>query len=161
MKTFFQNSGNLDYEVLRPLSHILPHWDIIWDDENQCYLEEEGSFAKYVNELIEQLELATPPSKYHDNEDRLAEYVITRLKWPLTKVNGRWKGADYDSILEQGGFDDIDQDSLVLAAAGRIKAAIDRKQLHFDDMEGSHRRMLGAVLSIILYHRSNDPDFEL
>lgn len=63
-------------------------------------------------------------------------------------------GADYDSILEQGGFHDIDEANLVAAAAGRVRAALERGQMHWDDMEDSHRRMLAAVLSVILYHRA-------
>ena len=30
----------------------------------------------------------------------------------------------------------------------------DQFELHFDDMEESHQRMLAAVLSILLYHRN-------
>jgi hypothetical protein len=41
----------------------------------------------------------------------------------------------------------------VQAAAGRIHAAIDRGQLHFDDMEWSHQVILAGVLAAILYHR--------
>jgi hypothetical protein len=29
-------------------------------------------------------------------------------------------------------------------------------QMHFDEMEESHRRMLGALIAIILYHRSDN-----
>ena len=58
-------------------------------------------------------------------------------------------------MLEQGGFNDIDEKNLVLSACGRVKAAIDRGQLHFDDMEKFHRKMLADVLAIILYHRDN------
>ncbi len=67
--------------------------------------------------------------------------------------NGR--GDSYTVILEQGGFDDEDQQNLILAAAGRIIAAINYNQLHFDDMEKGHRNMLAEVLAIILYHRYN------
>ena len=101
---------------------------------------------------------ASPPARYHDNENRLAEYVRKNLKWPIRKEGKRWVGADYSSIIEQGGFDDFDQQDLVLAAAGRIRAAIDHGQQHFDDMEESHRRILGAVISIILYHRTPPDD---
>jgi len=80
--------------------------------------------------------------------------VIAKLKWPIVKVKGRWIGADYASILEQGGFGDIDQQDLVAAVAGRIHAAIRFGQHHFDDMERSHRDMLAAVLTIIFYHRT-------
>ena len=60
-------------------------------------------------------------------------------------------GEDYSAIIEQGGFDDVNDSDL--AAAGRIQAAIIRGQTRYDDMEESHRMMVGAVLAIILYHR--------
>ena len=98
--------------------------------------------------------VTAPPVRYHDNEDRLAQYVIDRLGWPIYKENGRWVGADYHVILEQGGFDDIDQAELLTAATGRIYAAIKHGQSHYDDMEQGHQGMLSAVLTIILYHRA-------
>ncbi|EBF8391669.1 hypothetical protein NBB52_05625 [Salmonella sp. NW1172] len=58
------------------------------------------------------------------------------------------------SILEQGGFSDEDQKNLCLSIAGRIRAAINRHQFHFDDMEKSHQKILADVIAIILYHRS-------
>lgn len=64
-------------------------------------------------------------------------------------------GHDYASILEQGAFDDVDERNLLLAVSGRVKAALDRGQMHFDDMEESHRKMLADVLAIILFHRDN------
>jgi hypothetical protein len=154
MYPFFAHSCNLDWEVLRPLSHILPYWELTWLPDEQKYSEEDGSYAGLLNSLISDLEVANPPMKYHDNEDRLAEYVVKHLKWPIKRVGRRWIGESYDCILEQGGFHDIDEQDLILAAAGRIRAATDRNQLHYDDMEESHRRMLGAVLTIILYHRT-------
>ena len=96
-----------------------------------------------------------PSRKYHDNEDRLAEYLQHNSSWNIRKVNERWIGAAYENILEQGGFGDIDQEQLILAAAGRIRAAIERGQTHFDDMEESHRYMLAIVIIVILYHRSD------
>jgi len=56
-------------------------------------------------------------------------------------------------ILEQGGFHDINETELVQAATGRIQTALDLGQLHFDEMEDSHRKILAGVLCIILYHR--------
>jgi len=95
-----------------------------------------------------------PPFQYHRNEDCLAEYVNANLNWNLKNVGGRWVGEEYSVILEQGGFNDINLVNLKLAAAGRIKAAIIRKQLHFDDMEQSHQKILADVLAIILYHQT-------
>ena len=160
MAHFFANSGWLDYIVLRPLDHIRFGWELTWDPSTNTYREESGSFAKLVNELIVQLATTVPPKRYHDNEDRLAEFVRTRLNWNIQKVGKRWIG-NYESILEQGGFDDADQVELLLAAAGRIQAARDHGQVHFDDMEKSHQEMLGAVLSIILYHRQSDEESDI
>ena len=154
MKSFFEPSIVFDHQVVRPLSHILPNWELTWDDTTGKYVEEEDSYAKLLNVLISELDSTIPPSKYHDNEDRLAEYVKKSLNWKIYKKGNRWLGMDYFSILEQGGFQDIDQNELLLAAAGRIKAAKDSGQFNFDDMEKSHREMLAAVITIILYHRT-------
>jgi len=155
MLNFFNQSDVFDHEALRPLSHIRGNWELTWDSERNRYFEEENSYANVVNNLLEELEQCDPPSKYHDNEDRLAYYVIKKLKWPIKKVGGRWVGEDYEIILEQGGFDDCGQKDLVLAAAGRIRAAVIHGQTHFDEMEQSHQHMLAAVISIILYHRTD------
>ena len=153
-KVFFRNSALLDYLVLRQLSHIKGNWELIWDDDKQVYEPEEESYAELLNQLIEKLCSVNPPPGYHENEDCLAEYVRSNLDWDLRKIGGRWVGEDYAAILEQGVSDNINEESLILAAAGRIKAAIDHNQLHFDDMEQSHRKILADVLSIILYHRT-------
>jgi hypothetical protein len=154
--SFFANSEFFDGDVLRPLSHIRGNWEITWNGLDDKYEKEEGSYAKLVNELILEIDNANPPAKYHDNEDRLAQYTKTHLKWNIRKEGNRWVGMDYHSIIEQGGFHDIDEKELVQAAAGRIYAARLRGQNHFDKMEESHRRILATVLSIILYHRSDD-----
>lgn len=162
VRAFFGDSdGLLDHIVARPLSHIALNWEMTWDQVAQQYEPEEDSFASLLNQTIADLALISPPIKYHDNEDRLAQYVIEHLKWPIRKEKGRWVGADYESILEQGGFHDIDQSELVQAAAGRVRAALIRGQPHFDDMEESHQKMLGAVLTIILYHRADKHFYEL
>ena len=161
IKNFFANSDGLDHMALRPLSHILPNWELTWNKEKEEYLEEEGSFAGMLNELIIDLAQTTPPAKYHDNEDILAEYVKNNMKWPIEKIKGKWgiEGylkQDYASILEQGAFDDEDQKNLIKASAGRVHDAIKHGKAHFDDMELGHRQMLAAVIAIILYHRSNE-----
>lgn len=154
MKSFFRKSDWLDRMSLRPLSHIRHNWELTWDDANDRYLHESDSYAELLNNLIDELGTVNPPAKYHDNEDRLAEYTRDHLGWPIRKVSGHWVGADYQSILEQGGFDDVSEKDLMLAAAGRIKAAQVRGQNHFNEMEEGHQSMLAAVLAIILYHRS-------
>ena len=153
-KKFFRNCDLLARLVLRQLSHIKENWELTWDDTKQKYIPEENSYSESLNKLIEEMEHIDPPAKYHDNEDCLAEYVKINLNWDIKKVNGRWIGADYPSVLEQGAFNDIDQENLILAAVGRIKAAIMKKQYHFDDMEQSHQKMLADVLAVILYHRT-------
>ena len=157
VRSFFAWSDLLDHGVLRPLSHIHGNWELTWDHESRRYEHEHDSFAEKLNLLIKTLADTQPPSRYYDSEDRLAQYVVEKLKWKIRKQGNRWIGADYESILEQGGFDDIDQAELTLAAAGRIHAALARGQMRFDQMEESHARMLGAVLTIILYHRADDP----
>lgn len=162
VRAFFAwSDGILDRMVLRPLSHITLNWELTWDHEARAYKTEEDSFAAILNQTILDLSECQPPARYHDNEDRLAQFVIEKLGWPIRKERGRWVGADYESILEQGGFQDVDQENLVQAAAGRVHAALDRQQTHFDDMERSHQRMLAAVLSVILYHRGNEVGYQL
>jgi hypothetical protein len=155
MWSFFQRSELFDHQVVRPLSHVLPNWELTWDDSTNRYEEEEDSYAKRLNELVDEFGQTVPPKKYHDNEDRLAEFTKKHLKWNIRKEGGRWVGEDYATILEQGGFNDVDQHELVLAAVGRIHAAKSRGQIYFDDMEQSHREMLAAVITIILYHRTD------
>jgi hypothetical protein len=157
MASFFANSSYLSHEVLRPLSHIRGCWELTWDSEEEKYAEEESSYAALLNMLLEELTNASPPTCYHDNEDCLAEYVVKHLHWRIHKVRNRWVGEDYESILEQGAFHDLNEQDLILAAAGRIRAALKRGQKHFDLMESSHRRMLAAVLSIVLYRRTPPP----
>lgn len=156
VRDFFANCESLDYLVLRPLDHIASNWDLRWDFADEKYIQEDDSFAQLLNVLIEEMASTTPPIRYHDNEDRLAEFVRDGpLKWPINKVKNRWIGMDYQPILQAGAFDDIDQSNLVSAATGRVWAAITRQQIHFDDMEESHQRMLGAVISIVVYQRSS------
>ncbi|CAN5467739.1 hypothetical protein BH09VER1_BH09VER1_26120 [soil metagenome] len=152
-KEFFFRSHSLDYEVLRPLSHIWGNWELSWDQKNQAYLEEKDSFASVLNQLIREISLTVVPARYHDNEDVLVQYVRTHLNWPLIKKGRVWTGEDYDVILQQGGFHDIDEKDFVAAATGRVQAALDRNQHHYDQMEEGHRRMLASVLTSILYHR--------
>ena len=154
MTNFFYNSEDLDMMVLKPLSHIEGNWELTWDNCTKAYAPEEDSFAEQLNKLITEIEQTNPPAKYHDNEDILVEYVRDKLNWQVSKVNGRWVGNDYQSMLEQGGFDDTDEKNLILAAAGRMKTAIRFGQIHFDDIEEGHKKIFAAVLSIILYHRS-------
>ena len=154
MRNFFAKSDYLDMMVLRPLSHILPNWELTWNNKTNKYVVEKNSYAKKLNHLLLEIERINPPKRYHDNEDFLAEYVKINLKWPVTKKGNKWICGDYSSLLEQGGFGDINEKNLIQAASGRIHAAIRHGQNHFDDMEEGHMKILASVISIILYHRS-------
>lgn len=162
VKDFFAWSDWVDHEVLRPLSHIRANWEITWDHDAREYRPEDDSFAELLNELVDELDTCDPPSRYHDNEDVLGEYVQRKFNWGVKKVGRSWVGSDdgrlgpddYIVLLQQGAFDDEGQAGLVRAAAGRIQAAIVRGQTHFDQMEESHQYMLAGVLASILYHRA-------
>lgn len=151
---FFRLSDVFDHMVTRQLSHIKSNWELTWDREHEKFESEEDSYADIINELILEISNIEPPKVYHDNEDQLAEYCRDSLNWKILKDGKRWKGMEYVSILEQGGFDDVQQRNLCLSVSGRLRAAIIRGQLNFDDMEESHQRILADVIAIILYHRS-------
>lgn len=154
VQAFFAGSDYLDYMVLRPLSHITMSWEAAWGVDR--YEPEADSFAGDLNEIIDQIAGSPRPDRYHDNEDRLAERVVTELKWPIQKKGGRWYGADYQSILEQGAFRDIGQRELAIAANGRVQMALDYEQTHFDEMDDAHMTMLSALMTIMIYHRDCD-----
>jgi len=154
VKNFFANSELLDYMVLRPLSHINGDWELTWDSNTEEYLRETDTFAGLLIDLIKELSTTSLiDSKYHLNEDKLAEYVRKTLNWDIEKDGNKWIGSDYISILQQGGFMDVEERCLVQSAIGRIKEAIRRNQLKFDDMEKDHRLILSAILTSILYFR--------
>jgi hypothetical protein len=161
IKIFFEPSEFMEHEVLRPLSHIRGNWDLYIDSESGRYIEEEDSFATLFNALIDELAVTQTPLRYHDNEDRLGEYVQRHLNWKIKKSGSTWvnqdgsrlHSSDYLALLEQGAFDYQGIHNLVLAASGRVHAAIQRGQMHFDDMERSHQIILAGVLGAILYHR--------
>ena len=156
MIEFFDRSDFLDYEVLRPLSHIKGNWELSTGSGDFHFEVEEDSFAKELSELIDELEVTEIPSRYHDNEDLLAEYVRDKFNQEIQKVGNRWVGSDYRIILQDGGLFDIDEMNLVQSAKGRIVAAREREQNHYDDMEYGHRKMLAVILTLVLYHRTDN-----
>lgn len=155
VKNFFGWSDLLDHDVVRPLWHIKANWELTWDHSAKQYEPEEDSFAKQLNQMIDDIADTAISSSYHENEDVIANHLASRPGSKIVKKNGRWIGADYGFILEQGAFDDINQAELLTSAIGRISAAIEFNQLHYDDMEQGHRLMLADILTIILYHRSS------
>ncbi|PCJ99213.1 MAG: hypothetical protein COA45_06900 [Zetaproteobacteria bacterium] len=150
---FFQWSDWFDYMVTKQLSHIRSNWELTWDHNNKQYVPESDSLAEMINNFIIELSKVSPPKKYHDNEDRLAEYCKSNLGWNIEKKDNRWVGDSYSVILEQGAFTGVNQKELLFAISGRVKAALDRSQKHFDDMEDFHQRMLADIIAILLYHR--------
>ena len=156
VRAFFARSDYIDHMVLRPLSHITMNWEATWDADSDRYEPEVASFADDLNKVIEQIAISPRPERYHDNEDRLAKRVITDLKWPIQKKRGRWQGADYQSILEQGAFRDLGQRELAAAAAGRVHMAFDYGQTHFDEMDDGHMCMLAGLMTIMIYPRDCD-----
>jgi len=154
MIEFFEQSELLDYEVLRPLSHIRANWELSSGWEDFHFQVEGDSFAKELSELIDELERTQIPVRYHDNEDRLAEYVKEKFDQEIKKIGNRWVGMEYQIILQDAGLFDINEQHLVQSAKGRIIAAQKYQQNHYDDMEFGHRKMLAVILSLILYHRA-------
>lgn len=156
MIEFFDRSNFLDYEVLRPLSHIRGNWELTTGSGKYHFEEEEDSFSKELSELIDELEATEIPIKYHDNEDILAEYVRDKFNEEIEKVGNLWVGQDYKIILQDGGFFDLNEKNLVQSAKGRIIAAMMFNQNHYDDMENGHRKMLAVILALIIYHRADN-----
>ncbi len=154
MIEFFKQSDLFDYEVLRPLSHIRRNWELSPGQGDYHFEIEEHSFAKDISELIDELETTSIPNQYHDNEDQLAEYVRDKFNNEIKKLGNRWVGQDYQIILQDAGFFDIDEQNLVQSAKGRIITAKNYDQNHYDEMEDGHRKMLAVILTLILYHRS-------
>lgn len=155
IRNFFAWSTWLDHITLRPLSHIAPNWELIWDHETKRYAPEADSFAEDLNAVIELIAKCPAPSSYHDHEDVIAKR-LKDLGWPIQKKGTRWIGADYAVILEKGGFDDFEQKDLISAATGRVYAALHYSQKHFDEMEMGHLNILAAIITIIIYYRFSD-----
>ncbi len=74
MIEFFERSEYLDYEVLRPLSHIRGNWELSSGNGDFHFEKEEASFSKELSELIDEIDQTEIPARYHDNEDLLGEY---------------------------------------------------------------------------------------
>jgi hypothetical protein len=117
IRGFFARSDDLDRMTLRPLSHITLSWETQWDFENERYEPEYDSFTDDLNVVIEQLADCARPASYHLHEDQLAENTLRQLRWPIQKKKGRWIGADYATILEQGAFGEMP--NLISAACER------------------------------------------
>ncbi|WMO17196.1 hypothetical protein [Vibrio alginolyticus] len=149
---FFQNSDYFERLVTKPLYYIKPEYELDWVGDKLT--ESEDSFACYLNQLFDELDAVVAPKNYHKFEDIIAKY--SALEDSTIRKQGKlWIGQDYGWILENGSYNDIDEQNLVLAIAGRIRAAKRFKQYNFDDMEKGHRDMLSELLQCFIYHRSN------
>lgn len=82
---FFKQSELFDYMVTRPLSHIVPNWELTWNLKENRVEPEEDSLAEEVNRLLDEISEVQPPKEYHANEDVLAEYVKSHLNWNIYK----------------------------------------------------------------------------
>lgn len=153
VRGFFARSDALDYLCLRPLDHIASSWEVVWDRDGLRCVSEEDSFAADLNLFIDEIAGAVRPTRYHEDEDALIEAYLGATKWPQQKKGNRWIVADYASLLEQAASADLHEARLVSAATGRVHAALDFGQMHFDNMEEGHRRILAQVVTIILYQR--------
>ncbi|WP_060477693.1 MULTISPECIES: hypothetical protein [Pseudomonas] len=150
VKNFFHLCHSLDELVLRPLSHLDQSWELLRSPTG--YVVEKGHLSEKLIELIDILATTTPPLKYHDNEDRLAEYLIS--KGSKIRKEGRfWIGADYEFVLQQASLaHTINHTELVHAASGRVIAALNYGQRNFDDMEEGHKKMLASILTILIFN---------
>ncbi|MER8445211.1 hypothetical protein NKH52_18670 [Mesorhizobium sp. M1066] len=150
IRDFFARSPFVPGMVLRRLSHIKHNWEVGWDPHSGRYLPEPFSLAADLNEVIDQIAATTPPGRYHDHEDIIVGCVSSIFS--AEKQGGRWRGDDYGFLLEQGLMMSGRLDDLILAATGRVYAAINSGQKHFDDVEHGHLRMLSDILATIVFY---------
>lgn len=158
IRDFFYNSEQLDYMVLRPLSHLNGDWELLWDEQNERYEQDGNTFANLLNELIEEIAKTTPPKNYHHYEDSLIELAKKKLNWNIQKDAGRWTVKDYRAPLVEGAYFDFKQEKLIQAASGRIQAAIARGQTEYDTMDNGHQFILSVVMSIIVFQRATSTE---
>ena len=77
--------------VTRPLSHIVPNWELTWNlKENRSRIRRGFIGREEVNRLLDEISEVQPPKEYHANEDVLAEYVKSHLNWNIYKKGNRW-----------------------------------------------------------------------
>ena len=83
------------------------------------------------------------------------ENVVKFLKRNISKVGKRWEGEEYEAILAQDGFHDKDLENYYRQ---QQIGYTQRKPInaHFDDMDNGHRKQLSSILTIILYHKSQN-----
>lgn len=97
-----------DEEVTKPLEHIAHNYELTWDHDAQKFEEEELSFARILNLLID--ELAKTPSyddyhKFVDDELMASRFAIEVIflegkRWKESKTSEPLKPEDI--VLAQG-----------------------------------------------------------
>jgi len=151
---FFADSHWIEFYVTRPLQHIAGAYEIDWDEELRQYVPVdvplETTLVSQLNDVLETVEALEPKQGYHDFEDKILSSMTAR--YPLFKIGKLWLGEDYATMLEYGGWQQ--QHGILLAAAGRVRAAKKRGQHHFDEMHEAHRDVLGELLAIAVFYLS-------
>lgn len=153
MRDFFENSDFLDIMVLKPLSHIRPDWELSWYGSIDEYKPSVDSFAYELQQLIYEIEACVAPDDYHLHEDIVIKSTPQEFNEEVYKQGRLWIGQSYQILLQNGGLFDDDAKNLVMATAGRIAVAKRHGQLHFDQMDFSHQKILAIIMALVLYHR--------
>ncbi len=165
-RSFFAGSDYLDHAVLRPISHVAPNWELIRDPISDLYEEEDDSLAAHLNVLIEEVSLSSPPRDYHSYENRLAIHYegVTTGRFYLhgklwrDRQTGELVEKDFvGHMIEQATCGHYDVPDLVLAASGRVAAALYFGVEHFDKLDHGHMEMLSVIMTDILFRRSDRP----
>ncbi|MFN7310785.1 MAG: hypothetical protein ACK5T0_05370 [Vampirovibrionales bacterium] len=165
---FFANSDFLDRVVLRPIDHLGYDWELTWDSDKQEYKPEQNSLAEHLNILIRDIASATPEKYYHTLENKWIE-LFSDVKQGAYKLNSNrlWVDSLTDEpvpkdmlghMLEQATCCYEDIPDLITAVAGRVQTSMGRgKKTHFDQLDNGHMQMIGIIMTVILFRRSDYP----
>jgi hypothetical protein len=163
---FFLHSDLLDHAVLRPISHVMPNWELIQCQDSEYYEEEADSFAAHLNVLIQEISRSSPPRDYHAYENRLAinysevtsgRFYLDGKLWRDRKTGNLVQKDFVGHMIEQATCGHYDVPDLVLAASGRIAASLRFGVDHFDKLDHGHMEMLSVIMTDILFRRSDRP----
>ena len=164
---FFDQSVQLDYAALRPLSHVMSNWELMRSkDGDPLFEEEEDSFAAHLNVLIDQIAATAPPSDYHMFENQIAcgyegairgRYSLTGKLWYDSQTGQPIEKDAVGNMMEQASCGSDDIPGLVYAAAGRVATAMSYGTENFDDFDRGHMEMLAIDLMTVLFRRSDTP----
>lgn len=151
----------MDGTVTRPLSHIAPHWELIWQDKERRYLDEEYSLGSHFNDLIEDISVSPKPKNYHRYMDNHLIYrsdiVLKNKIWCDVSTDDKIDVEMMGHYISQEAIGDLEAKNLILAAAGRIEVSRKLGFENYDELDDNHMGMLAQILTSILYCRSSDP----